>query len=112
MTHSTSAGAILITLGLLCAASAASADPANTSSSGYLNAPDAPLVAPLNPSAHSDTTADKQRASGYFPQAGAPLVTPTRDAANADSTLQKQQKSGYFPAADAPLVAPTTNGPQ
>lgn len=48
--------------------------------------------------------------TGYFDSAGAPLVAPTDQNATSNSTTKKQVESGYFPSADAPLAPANTSG--
>lgn len=77
---------------------------------GYLDTPDAPLVAPtLYDTGSARATAARQQASGYFADAGASLVAPTQfDTGSAAATAARQRESGYFAEAGAPLVSATT----
>jgi hypothetical protein len=79
---------------------------------GYLNSAGAPLVAPTDQNATSDSTTKKQEESDYFPGADALLVSPYQGNGDAGSTLKNQKKSGYFPDAGSPLVPRNTSGVQ
>ena len=105
-------GVLLVALGLTAAACDGGPMSTNAQSLGYFNNAGAPLVAPTDQNATSDSTAKKQEESGYFPSADAPLVSPYQGNGDAGSTLKNQKKSGYFPDAGAPLVPRNTSGVQ
>lgn len=103
-------GVLLVALGLMTAACDGGTTSTTDQPTGYFDSAGAPVVAPIDQNATSDSTAHKQLESGYFPSADAPLVSPDQVDANTGSTLQKQEKSGYFPDADAPLAPANTLG--
>lgn len=105
-------GVLLVALGLSTAACDGGTTSTTGQPTGYFDSAGAPLVAPIDQNATSDSTAEKQVRSGYFPSADAPLVSPDQGNANSGSTLKKQEKSGYFPDAGAPLVPKNTSGAQ
>jgi hypothetical protein len=76
---------------------------------GYLDQPDAPLVAPnLYNTGDAQATIARQQASGYFATPDAPLVAPTRyDTGSGAASLARQRVSGYFADPAAPLVSRT-----
>ncbi len=103
-----STGLLLFAIGFSGAACTTGAMP-ERQSAGYLDVPDAPLVAPYHPNGSSASAATQQQGD-YFPYADAPLVSPDTRPLDARSTLEKQKASGYFPHADAPLVPKNTSG--
>jgi hypothetical protein len=105
-------GILLVALGLTGAACNDGTMRTEAQPTGYFDSADAPLVAPIDQNATSNSTAKAQAASGYFPDADAPLVSPDQSNAGAASTLKKQENSGYFPDADAPLVPRNPSEPQ
>lgn len=76
---------------------------------GYLDQPDAPLVAPtLYNTGDAQATVARQQASGYFAAPDEPLVAPTQyDTGSGAATLARQRVSGYFAHPGAPLVSRT-----
>ena len=112
MTRFPLSSVLLIALALTAAACNEETMRTEAQPTGYFDSAGAPLVAPIDQSATSSSSAQKQVESGYFPSADAPLVSPLESDAGARSTLKKQEKSGYFPSADAPLVPRNTSGAQ
>jgi hypothetical protein len=105
-------GVLLVALGLTAAACDGGPMSTKAQSLGYFNSAGAPLVAPTDQNATSDSTTKKQEESDYFPGADALLVSPYQGNGDAGSTLKNQKKSGYFPDAGSPLVPRNTSGVQ